>query len=103
MSEIDAIFDAFHRTSKIIHSADAIRRKEEQIESVRSKRCGNCRFWMTSQCKPEKEMRQFKSMSSQACEEFSRDHSSLLLDDQFSSELTDLRKKHEQLLEGIGK
>ena len=87
MGEVDAIFDAFAGLSEQIHRQDALNRKVRQIQSVTSKKCGNCAFWMTTHCKPEKVHKQFKSMESTGCSDFNRCSSSVNLEVQFIKEL----------------
>jgi hypothetical protein len=88
--KVDAIFDAFYKATSEIHKLDAIQKKQEQINRVTAKRCGNCDLWMKSTCIPEKKHGQFKSMNSRACNAFTYCHSSLSLQDEFTAELAEI-------------
>lgn len=67
------IFDAFNAFSEKVHRADEIRTLTIQANACRSRRCGNCYWWMKRECKPEKIHKQLKSMNSPACEDFNHD------------------------------
>ena len=84
---INAIFDALGKTAQICQIKDQYQNKLAQIESVQAKRCGNCEHWMKSSCVPEKEHRQFKSIGSLACKDFSLAHSSEYMIKEFTDEL----------------
>ena len=74
MSEVDVIFDAVGKAFDIIHKQDEINKAKKRLVETEKKQCGMCRLWMTSYCKPEKEHRQFKSMSSYPCKDFEREY-----------------------------
>ena len=90
---INAIFDVSGKASQILHIQDQYQDKLAQIESVRSKRCGNCEHWMKSSCVPEKKHGQFKSMGSLACENFILAHSSKYMIEEFIEELRKIELK----------
>ena len=82
----EAIFDAFGRLSEFTALAHDLRLKEDQIQSVNQRRCGNCDHWMKTTCVPEKKHGQFKSCNSIACGAFVQDWSSKQLSVQFNAE-----------------
>jgi len=84
---VAGIFDAFMKASDIVALRDQALRKQEQIDSVRSRLCGNCAHWMKTTCAPEKVHGQFKSMASPACAAFAQCVSSRDLEDKFRGEL----------------
>lgn len=87
-AEAEAIFDAFAKLGRLTALAQRRRDKLDQIRSVTERRCGNCRLWMTSDCVPEKQHKQFKSMNSMACGAFSTDAGSARLLVKFREELS---------------
>lgn len=90
---INTIFDVLGKASQILHIQDQYQSKLAQIESVQSKRCGNCDHWMKSSCVLEKEHGQFKSMGSLACENFILAHSSKYMIKEFTDELRKIELK----------
>jgi|GEM_PF-2745771 len=70
--DADKIFDAMSKMSSKVHRLDKIREQRKIVNRWSAEVCGNCVFWMTSNCKPEKVHKQFKSMSSIACSDFTR-------------------------------
>jgi hypothetical protein len=95
---INAFFDAIGKASEIAGIAGQARSKREQIESVTSRRCGNCEHWMKTTCKPEKVHKQFKSSGSIACGAFQRDWMSLKLETEFRVELDEINGRLAPLL-----
>lgn len=92
---VDAIFDAVGKASRLVHLHDEIRKKQHQLRSVLNKRCGNCDKWMKSTCIPEKKHKQFKSCDSFGCKDFVICWHSNKLSKQFESELSELKSKIE--------
>jgi hypothetical protein len=90
---INRIFDAFMKMSEHSGLRDQAARKQEQINSVCARRCGNCDHWMKTSCKPEKVHKQFKSSGSIACAEFERDWGSKKLEAEFRGELDQINAK----------
>jgi len=71
MTEADAIFDAISKAACFIIRQDKISAKQKEIANCKEKNCGHCDHWMKSSCKPEKELKQFKSAASMPCKDFS--------------------------------
>jgi hypothetical protein len=90
---INGIFDAFMKFSEYSGLRNQAARKQEQINSVMQRRCGNCDHWMKTSCKPEKVHKQFKSSGSIACGAFQRDPMSLKLEAEFRGELDQINGK----------
>ncbi len=95
---VDSIFDALGKASQYVIVQDQYINKEKQINSVQLKRCGNCEHWMKSSCAPEKELGQFKSMSSIGCKDFILSNVSECMVKDFTGELQEIKLK----LEGFG-
>ncbi len=91
--EINEIFDAVAEYSTQVIRADKIFKKQQQIQSVESRRCGNCDYWMKSTCRPEKEFKQFKSCNSTACTDFKSEGMSKGLAVRFKKELKSLEEE----------
>lgn len=92
--DANAIFDAASKASKFILWQDAINTKTAHINSVLSKRCGHCQYWMTRSCIPEKEHGQFKSCDSVGCRAFTRCSWTEELAEKLRLELDDLTSKN---------
>jgi len=89
VNEVDAIFDAIGRASRLMLLNHQRNEKAEQLRSIKAHRCGNCALWMTSHCKPEAERGQLKSMNSPGCNDFElKDIGGLI--PKFESELQDI-------------
>ncbi len=67
------IFDAVIAYEKASQIKYVIKEKEDHIRELEKKLCGHCCLWMTTECKPEKEYGQFKSINTIACKDFSQD------------------------------
>ena len=91
--DANKIFDAAIKIFDEIDRADKIEKKQQQIQSVENKRCGNCDYWMKSTCRPEKEFKQFKSCNSIACIDFKLDGVSRELITKFKKELIEIEKE----------
>ncbi len=90
---IDEIFDAVMNVTDEILRFEKISEKKQQIKNMKERRCGNCYYWMKSTCRPEKELKQFKSISSFACKDFERDSITKDLIAKFEDELSVLDKR----------
>jgi hypothetical protein len=73
VNQVNEIFDAFKGFADAVHRADTIQKMERKILSVSAKRCGNCHFWMKSECEPEKKGGHFKSRNSLGCNLFNQE------------------------------
>ena len=89
IEEIDSFISNLGRASAILVLADKRRNKAEQLKSVTERRCGNCYHWMKNSCKPEKELKQFKSMNSYACKDFALSDCGSLIP-KFTQELAEI-------------
>ena len=93
MSNMNEIFDSFIEYSRKIIILDKYKSKLTQLKSVKAKRCGNCAYWMTSECIPEKKYKQFKHMNSHGCKLFTPGYSANLLINKFTEELAEIEKE----------
>ncbi len=73
MYDVDAIFNILSKASEFIHKQDEINKARKHLVGMEEKKCGMCQYWMRSDCKPEKELGQFKSAKSFPCKDFERE------------------------------
>jgi len=92
---LNGIWDAAIAASGKIMREDQISRKKQQIRECTNRTCGNCHYWMTSSCIPEKKHKQFKSAGSCGCREFVLSQGSMRLSEGFARELAELEGKDE--------
>jgi hypothetical protein len=89
MDSIDIIINTLSDISKRQVELDEIKEKLSHT----GKKCGNCKYWMTSYCKPEKENKEFKSMNSFACNLFIEDLQSKKFREEWESKLKNFNTK----------
>jgi hypothetical protein len=90
--DVDSIFDAIGKASRYVLLMDERGRKLRQLAGVQSKTCGNCGYWMTRSCIPEKQHGQFKSCNSMGCKDFKLSDKAGLIP-QFTEELRQIDSK----------
>ena len=97
MSEVEAIFDAIGKVSKLVILHDKARELESRLYELNLKRCGICGHWMKNSCKPEKVHKQFKSCNSHGCKDFTRSWWVASLEERLEKELTEIQTKIQTL------
>ncbi len=90
MNDVEQIFDTFAEMSKIVHRADAIRKKQNDIRSLNEKRCGHCDKWMKPSCKLEEVHGMFMSIDDWGCSGWITDPWMVSLIAQRNAELKEL-------------
>jgi len=95
--DVNAIFDAVSRASRLLLLQDQYTQKFAQIKSCQNTRCGNCDHWMKSSCGPEKKRKEFKSCDSLGCKDFIFSYNSMCLIKEFTKELNKIKDKLNQL------
>jgi hypothetical protein len=93
MEDIRNIFDAAIAYGKIINYAHKKSEKLDQINSVKKRKCGNCSYWMTARCAPERKHGRFKSCDSIGCGLFHWNWHSRFLFNEFTTELMIIDQK----------
>lgn len=92
------VFDAAAQLGSILAIEHKMRQRIDQIESVTSRICGNCGYWMTSHCVQEKKHGRFCACASVACDDFIITESAARMAERFERERAELQGKLDEII-----
>lgn len=84
MNELIALIDDLMEATRVAQVKSEIKQRQDQIKKLPTK-CGNCKYWMTSDCPKEKYTK--VSMGMPICAKFEQDALAYKLAAQWESEI----------------